>query len=111
MAYSFYYTYICEPSSETRGRRPIYDGGCFRMNTHFTHAEISDEYKPQTRCKFCGRRPRLNEGNVQQWYSQDDAILIARNHNEAQDFISESTTESTTEYTTEYTTESGGEEE
>ena len=78
----FIYTYICAPSSETRGRRPGHDLGCGAMLVRTTKREIVGKERPQgSPCPFCGKRTRLNEGLVYEWYDIADARLHASEYN------------------------------
>jgi len=82
MAYNYHYTYLCAPSSETRGRRATHDRGCLRMQVMSVHEEIVGSHRPQASpCKYCGKRNRLNQGLVQEWYDLDDAYLHAGEYN------------------------------
>ena len=108
MAYDYHYTYICAPSSESRGRRVGHDGGCLRMNYMSRRHEICGDEKPQASpCPFCNKRNRLNEGIVTLWFDLRDAIHHATEYNRANfdsmpDLATEQTPEQTPEETGEY---------
>ena len=60
-----YYTYKCQPSSETRGKRtskPL-STPCGRTTKFKTSRAVSESSKHQGLCQ-CGNRPRLNPGNT-----------------------------------------------
>jgi hypothetical protein len=47
-----------------------------------TKESILDGFNTQgSPCPMCGKRNRLNPGNVKEWYSREDAVLHASEYN------------------------------
>jgi hypothetical protein len=78
----WYYTYVCSPSVETRGRRKDHDKGCGWTCTRSTRQEITDNYKPQgAPCPNCSKKQRLNAGMVKWWALRQDMEYHANQQN------------------------------
>jgi len=72
-----YYTYNCQPSSETRGKRtstPVSDP-CGRKSLLQTSKEITHESRHQGKCIHCGNRPRLTPANTTLYDSEEEAYV------------------------------------
>lgn len=109
MAFSWWCTYVCAPSSETRGRRAAHNRGCGYTLHKASHDPIEGDYRPQgSPCPNCGKRTRLNEGLVREWFCLEDAILYATEQNERNGFAVQ---RSLGEYSREQNGEQLGEEE
>ena len=65
MIKEYWYWYQCAPSSETRGRRAVHDGGCGHWNVQSSNTLLDGRQAIQASpCANCGRRMRLNRGIV-----------------------------------------------
>jgi len=65
-----YLLYQCVPSSETRGRRPTHNNGCFKWAVRMTK---DPNFNIQTKCKWCGNRGRKNAGTVEVFETRQEA--------------------------------------
>ena len=65
-----YLLFQCVPSTETRGRRPAHNNGCFKWGVRMTKDSSLDI---QTKCKWCGNRGRKNAGTVKEYSDRRDA--------------------------------------
>ena len=85
-----YLLFQCHPSSETRGRRPSHNNGCFKWGVRMTKAS---SLEIQTRCRWCDNRGRKNEGTVEVFHKRRDAEMEMYKRNSLQDFYGNSTEE------------------
>ena len=80
----YWYWYQCAPSSETRGRRAVHDGGCGHWNVRGTNIRLDGRNAIQgSPCVKCGRRMRLNRGIVhcvEDLWEGPFSPLARRNH-------------------------------
>jgi hypothetical protein len=67
-----YLLYQCAPSTEIKGYRANYDGGCLRwgIRTRAATNPVTDVNQVQARCTACQRRPRLSPKNISVFYDK-----------------------------------------
>jgi hypothetical protein len=73
-----YYTYGCQQSNELRGKRLSWRDGvtdpCGRTSLLRTSTEVTHSSKHQTKCIYCGNRPRLTPANTTLHLNQTEAL-------------------------------------
>ena len=72
-----YLVYQCVPSSEVRGRRNGFEGGCLNYSIKKTKINTETWNKTvQANCKWCDRRPRIHKHTVVRF----DDVQMARQY-------------------------------